>query len=180
MIAGPGVTLNRLPETISEPVVIVTVRPPVNAIGLIVMFASAVVASTMVRLLSVMPWPNVAVVLPVTKFVNCEMICSVVVTPCMADTGATPFRVGTPGVIVKPFCRVATSPSVRVVMVWNPVGAFTVAAMSRFACVASITFTLDTLTPEPKSAVVTPSCQWVFWPVSFRLTVEPCGVDVCL
>ncbi len=76
--------------TTSVPVVRVTLRAPTVAAASIVMFAVAVVGELTVRVLTVIPAPRLAVVVPCTKFVNCAVMATDrFCCPCWAELGFT-------------------------------------------------------------------------------------------
>ena len=73
----------------AAPVVIVTVRAPSAAIGLMEMFTVACVALLTVVLFTTIPAPKSAVVVPLTKFVNSPVTITLRVAPCAPEVGLT-------------------------------------------------------------------------------------------
>jgi hypothetical protein len=176
MLAPPASTEKTPAETISLPVVTVTVRPPVGANCSMSMTTSAVVASTTLTLRTMMPSPNVAVVVFGTQWVywpikrTTRSVC-----PRCPAKGAAALRVGVFRPTSNAKSSVAVSPRVVSVAVRKPDWAALETARSTSAVVSLVTVTFDVLRPAPKSASVRPARKFVFWPVTSTVSVRPCS-----
>ena len=153
----PAVTVKKVSGAVvatSLPVVRVTVRLPIAASGLMVMETPAVVGLVTVTVLTVMPAPKSAVVVPFTKFVNSPVTATLSVLPCWPDAGSTCATRGVPAMTVNPFRSVAFSPSVVSVTVRSPGVAKFWSDTLTIAEVGLVTVTRLTTMPLPKDAVV--------------------------
>ena len=100
-------------EAIWPPVVTVTLREPMVAVGLMVMLATAVVGLVTVSELTVMPAPKLAMLVPLTQFVKTPVrLTFSLISPCVPVGGLTAEMAGDPPETVKPPRMVATSPPV--------------------------------------------------------------------
>ena len=177
--AVPAVTEKNDPASSDDAncvaVVKVTVRDPIVANGLTVTLTVAVVALVTVSVLTVMPAPKSAVVVPFTNAVNSPVTATLSVWPCWPDVGLTSVRRGVPAITVKPLTIVAFSPPVVSVMDRRPVVAKLSSEMFTVAVVALVTVSRLTVMSPPNEAVVTPGTKSVPRPVTLMETsLWPC------
>src|SRR5580658_1104359 len=103
MYAALGVTLNPVPPSTSEPVIIVTLLPPTGAVGETEMVAVAVVGLVTTRSATVTPAPRMASVglgqvgPNEHQLVSDPVMVTSSVEPCGALSGTTPSSVGLAG-----------------------------------------------------------------------------------
>src|SRR6185312_475080 len=169
--AEPAVTVNEFalmaiscapPERL---VIMRTVRAPVAAIGVTVMLTVACVRSVTLTLLTVIPVPKSAVVLPLTKFENDDTTLTDALWPCAAVPGVTISTIGVDCVIVNVDGSEATSPAVVRVTVFASGVALAAMVILAVALVALLMVRVFSEIPGPKVPIVVPCIQFVLVPV---------------
>ena len=176
MAAGPAFTANPLAlVTISPPVVRVTLRAPVVVSGSIDIDALAVVALLTVREFSVIPAPNVAVVVPCTQCVKFPVSATLArVWPCTPLLGLTVVSTGVPAATVNPLASEAVSFGVVTVTVRKPMAAVGSMARSMVSEVRLFTVIVPVTMPAPKVTELAPCAKCVPVPVRVAVIAWPC------
>jgi hypothetical protein len=151
----------------------VTVRVLAVAAASMLRTAVAIVEELMVKDVTVIPEPKLAVVVPCVQFVNLPVkVTERFSRPCWPFAGLTDTSCGVPAVTVKPFVSVSTSLPVVRVMVRAPVAAVPLILSTAVAVLVELTVNEATVIPPPKLAVVVPWVQLVNWPI--RVTERFC------
>lgn len=172
MAAAPVVTV-KPPVAVAMlgPVVNVTLRNPVTVKGSIEIFAVALVGLLTVMLLTVIPVPKLAVVVPCTKFVLVPVTTTFSVWAWAPLFGAMVLRTTVPGVTLNPPAIEAVSLPDVTATLRAPSAALASMASCTVKLVADATVTFETVTRLPMLTVEPPCTKCEDCPVIVTVKV---------